>query len=193
MKDVQFSLNNNQKEVLLAFLNQEFSFRDSLYVKSRINREDFSPSFEYAYHRILNQFKESDSLCKNSKDSLIRKEKCKESFNLNKFNGLFSKNDFVYLVNSYQNSFKEDLFFDLKNEHLIPVIQNHSNEYYLSEGLNFNEVPSLKIKGIYFTEERNTALIAYALLPYSLRYNVKYAILKKEDDIWWKYIGSISL
>jgi len=192
MKNVQLS-DNNQKEVLVEFLNQEFSFRDSLYVKNRINIEDFSADFEYAYHRILNRLKKSDSLCKNAVDSLIRKEKCKESFNLNKFKNLFSKDDFVYLVNSYQGRLKDELFFDLKNDYLIPKIKNHSNKYYQSKELNFDEVPSLKIKGIYFTEKRNIALIAYSLTPYSLRYNAKYAILKKEDNLWWRYIGSIRL
>jgi hypothetical protein len=60
----------------------------------------------------------------------------------------------------------------------------HSDEYYSSRNLSLNEIPSLKIHGFYFSQNNEYALLAYTLLPWSLRYNTKYAILKREDNTW---------
>lgn len=187
-------LDEDQYEVLTAFLNQEFNNRDSFYLNKNGFQLEYSDRFESNYKILEEKYHESDSICKNSSDSNVLKEKCIEAFNYEKFIQLFEVNDFNYFKENYSHSNKKKYIINIKKiPRLAPTILAHSDEYYSINNLELKELPSLKIHGFYFSQNNEYALLAYTLLPWSLRYNIKYAILERKNNMWWHYIGAIRL
>lgn len=187
-------LNEVQYEVLTAFLTQEFNNRDSIYINKNGFQLEYSDEFERNYNILEKKHHKSDSLCKRSTDLVILKEKCFEAFNYEKFMQLFEINDFNYFKEKYNHSNKKEYIINLKIFPRLTIkILEHSDEYYSMKNLDLDEIPSLKIHGFYFTQNDEYVLLAYTLLPYSFRYNTKYAILQRKDNAWWYYIGSITL
>ena len=181
---------NKKKEVLKAFLNQNFNERDSLFLEKKIYQKKYSKKFNKKYNSIINDYKKFDSLCNNSNNINVLKENCPRAFNLKKFVSLFSQKELEYFMNTYNRS-KENSIIQI--DKVIPKISYHNQKLYNKESLNFQEIPSLKIDGIYFSKNNEYTLIAFSIFPLSLRDGVKYGILKNEKDIWWRYIGSITL
>ncbi len=181
---------NRKQEVLKAFINQNFNERDSLFFEKKIYQKKYSKKFNEKYNLIINTYKKSDSLCNSSNNIDVFKKQCHRAFNLKKIVSLFSQNELEYFMNTYSRD-KENSVMQI--DKVIPKILYRSKKFYNKKSLNFQEIPRLKIDGIYFSENNEYAIIAFSIFPLSLRDGVKYGILKNEKDIWWRYVGSITL
>lgn len=188
-------LSKKRLRILKAFVNQEFSYRDSIYLNEDINQKSFSNKFRDKYLLLQTAYREADSICNNSLDTLSLKTNCSKAYNYKKYFGLFIAENLDFFEDTYKlGNIKKKVMLDIKDSNFIPTILNHTKKYYLgNDTINFNEIPSLKIEGIYLSEENEHAIIAYKLFPYSIRNGVKYGILKNEKNVWWRYIGSIRI
>lgn len=197
-----YELNTAQYEIVSAFLNQEFNYNKTFYLNKFIVVENYSSKFEIDYKNELEFYRKSDSICKTSKDTLRLKLFCPAAFNRKKYKNLFSENDFNYFENNYKNARQEKLIIDIKKvlKTSVPTILEHTEDYYLNRG-NYNksklrlskkEFPSMRIKGIYLTENNQIALVFYSMIEEKLPQRKFYAILKKENEIWWRLVGILS-
>lgn len=202
-RSTHFELSSTQYEIVIAFLNQKFNHDDFFYLDKFIEVENYSDKFERDYKKGLEFYRMSDSICKTSKDSLKLKLYCHAAFNRKKYKNLFSENDFNYLRNNYKYTKQKKLIIDINKlfKSSIPFIKDHTEDYYLNKeddikselkSYKSKEFPNMKIKGIYLTKNNHIALISYSMIDEKSPRRTLYAVLKKENKTWWRFMGVFS-
>lgn len=126
---------------------------------------------------------------------------CPRAFALKKYIGLFTAKDLNYFENEYRK--KSKVVYKINSEKLtnvIPNISEHSENYYEKYLNNIDgkyttstEFPSWQINGIYLSEDGQMALLSHSMISSILGGGMVYSIMKKEDGVWWRYIGSIPI
>ncbi len=192
---------NEHLEVLKAFLNNKYDHKDSFYVNKNIKQQKYLINFRSNYKRYIEAYKSSDSICKNSTDTALLKLKCPIAFSLKKYQNLITEKDFNYLKKTYNEERKNDWKFntnELKN--YIPLLLNHSKDFYevynkdvVKARKSHREYPSLEISGIYFLEDQEIAIIAHSMIESHMGGGLAYSIMKKENGVWWRFVGSLQL
>ncbi len=183
------NLTNEKHQVLTAFINQKVFQKDSLYLHEEVFQKKYSKKFTDSYKFVLEGYYKTDSLCKTSLDSLILSKNCSKSlYYRDNYVGLFSLDDLCFFENNYKEEEGSFMIDPQDFSKTIPKILKPSQK----KGLNLLETPRLKIYGIYFSKEKEYALISYSLLPWSLRDGVIYGILKKGKRRW-EYISSLGI
>lgn len=195
-------LNNEHYDVLNAFINQKYDFKEHFYLNKYITPRKYTIRFSGNYKRKLSVYKTSDSICRNSNDTLTLKFKCPMAFSLKKYIGLFSEKDLEYFKNTYKQDVSQKFIIDSKKmPPALPIITEHSNDFYkvyLKDKRQarysfLKESPSLEIQGIYFSENKKIALVAYTMVTSTMGGGLAYSIMQKEDGVWWRLIGSIQI
>lgn len=189
-------LRENHYVILNAFINQKYNHEKTIYINKNIVQKKYSSNFKIKYNKLLNIYKNADSICNSSFDTLSMRINCKKAYFNEKYVGLLEDTDLDFFEKTYNRNFKERQVIDTKKLiDINPKITIHTENFYEEEhkNLNFKETPSLKIHGFYFSENKNLVLIAYMMFPLSLRNGLEYGILKKEKGIWWRFIGSVGI
>lgn len=179
-------------EVVIAFLNQKYDYNNSFYLNNFIQQENYSNKFKSDYIRELKFYKKADSICNFVKDTVQLKFYCPAAFNRKKYENLLSEKDFRHLENNYSNLNGKKLFINTKkiSDASLPIILEHKEKRYKNH--KRKQFPSLEIKGIYFTDNHLTALLQYKIIKQKSTSRLKYAVLKKENKVWWRLIGILS-
>lgn len=190
-------LNDEQYEVLSALLNGIFQVEDHFYLNKYIQQTKYPEKFSEDYKRRVSIFKISDSLCKNSKDTLELKFRCPLAFNIRDQVGVFEKEDLDYFEEEFQ--YDSSVGFQLEITKLnssLPLLSQHSENYYQnfwdkSKMTNnySEESPSLQIMSIYFSKTKQAALISYKIINDTMENSMQTIIMKKENGIWWRTVG----
>jgi len=195
-------LNNEHYDVLNAFINQKYDFKEHFYLNKYLTQKKYTGIFGANYIKNLSICRNSDSICKNSNDTLTLKFKCPMAFSLKKYIGLFSEKDLEYFKNTYKQDVSQKFIIDSKKmPPALPIITEHSNDFYkvyLKDKRQarysfLKESPSLEIQGIYFSENKKIALVAYTMVTSTMGGGLAYSIMQKEDGVWWRLIGSIQI
>ena len=195
-------LNNEHDDVLNAFINQKYDFKEHFYLNKYLTQKKYTGIFGANYIKNLSIYRNSDSICKNSNDTLTLKFKCPMAFSLKKYIGLFSEKDLEYFKNTYKQDVSQKFIIDSKKmPPALPIITEHSNDFYkvyLKDKRQarysfLKESPSLEIQGIYFSENKKIALVAYTMVTSTMGGGLAYSIMQKEDGVWWRLIGSIQI
>lgn len=195
-------LNKIQNDVLNAFLNQKYDFKSHFYLNKFIPQVKFNNNLQGNYLKRLKAYRVSDSICKNSSDTLSLKFNCPRAFYLKNYIDVLTEKDFKYLKHFYYKKSIKSYIVDVEffSDSSLPIIKEHSDNFYESykieknkESINYEELPSLEIKGIYFTQNKEIAVIAHSMKETSMGGGLQYSIMKKENGIWWRYIGSFQL
>ena len=183
-------------EIINIFLNnmKSYSYLDEKIISEKGLLKKFEGRFNYQ----LQFFTNADSICSHSKDTIKVKFYCPLAKTFEKYNNVLSDEDFEFLKKTYNN--KEEIKIIKIKEIENTTIQEHSMRYYNNVNYkkfkvipNFNEFPSIRIREIYYTKNKQVAIIAYGIKEsYSSGY-LNYFILKKQKNIWWEPIGSIKL
>ena len=63
-------LNNEHYDVLNAFISQKYHFKEHFYLNKYITPRKYTIRFSGNYKRKLSVYKTSDSICRNSNDTL---------------------------------------------------------------------------------------------------------------------------
>ena len=195
-------LNNEHYDVLNAFINQKYDFKEHFYLNKYLTQKKYTGIFGANYIKNLSICRNSDSICKNSNDTLTLKFKCPMAFSLKKYIGLFSEKDLEYFKNTYKQDVSQKFIIDSKKmPPALPIITEHSNDFYkvyLKDKRQarysfLKESPSLEIQGIYFSENKKIALVTYTMVTSTMGGGLAYSIMQKEDGVWWRLIGSIQI
>lgn len=204
-KDNNYELNKKQYEVLNAFINQVYNFKDNFYLNKYISQKKYTKAFSGSYKQRLLWHKKADSICNNSLDTLILKLKCPIAFSLKKYVDLISEKDLEYFEKTYKEDNPNSFIIDIKKiSGSLPIISRHTDEYYKNfnkkdlsnwwkERAGFKEFPSLEIQSVFFSENNQIALVAHSMITSNLGGGLQYSILKKEQGVWWRLIGIIDI
>lgn len=198
------TLNEQQYDVISAFVNQNFDFDDHFYLNKHILQKEFLPQFSNNYKRIIEFYEQADSICNSSKDTLQLEFFCPAAFYREKYVGLFDNDNLKYLEETY-NINKTNSFIINKNyiAKPVPIILEHTDDYYKKsetikkgdwqkEISKFKELPSLEIRGIYFSKDKNIVIVDYMMITETHEKQDYFSILKKEKEVWWRLIGNIA-
>jgi hypothetical protein len=182
--------------ILKNFITQKYNHEKTIYINKNVVQKKYSSNFKIKYNKLLNIYKNADSICNSSLDTLSMRINCKKAYFNEKYVGLLEYTDLDFFEKTSNRNLKEIQVIDTKKLiDISPKITNHTENFYDEEheNLNFKETPSLKIHGFYFSENKNLVLIAYMMFPLSLRNGLEYGILKKEKGFWWRLIGSVGI
>jgi len=178
---------------LLLHHSKSYSFLDQ-----NVLNKPYEVKFRGSYLKQKQLFLKAQEVCENEKDIERLKFYCPLADSFKKYNGLLTEEDFDYFVETYKKD-QSDQVIDFKKLG-NSTIQNHSQKYYKNiDYQNFkitpeiNEYPSIRILGVYFTKDKQLALLAYINSTSYLGGGVSYYIFKKQKNIWWKPIGAIAL
>jgi len=190
-------------ELINSFLNQAFTYKDTFYLDRIIKQSKLNPNLILKYNNKITQYNKSDSICKVSKQISHKKVSCQKAFYLKDYFNLFNDNQLSYLK-SYYSSDENNSFYIKYNElKSVPLIFGNWDEPYQSQSLSDTEIKALKSKhqkeltklsidGLYFTQKKDRVIIAFSIISreYPNKKN-QYALLKKEDNLWWRFIGTL--
>lgn len=186
-------LNKEDYEIINIFLEnmEEYSFLDVNF----LNRS-FSSSFTNKFRYQNKFYRNADSICKTSKDTVKIKFYCPIADNLKRHYNVLNDNDLDYLLNNYKNSGRI-IQMDL-TEILRTDFNKHSEKYYsnviydkFSKNQVVNEFPSIRISNIYYNKDKDVAVVAYQIVTSITNIDTNYFILKKVRDVWWKPLGQL--
>jgi len=155
--------------------------------------------FNGKYNHHLRMFKNSDSICKNSKDTLKRKISCPIADVFKVYDTTLNEKDLLFLSEKYNIKGKRRLI-NLDSVILETTLRKHSKQYYdnieydkYSSISNLNEFPSIRIENLYYNKERDVAIVAYSIVSTTTQISTNFYILKKMDGIWWKPLGAFRI
>ena len=187
---------NNDQEVLVAFFNQMemFSYLDKN-VSGKNNIELFAG--KYRHHRGF--FKNSDSICKNSKDIERLKISCPLADAFKMYDTLLSDNDLGYLIDLYKGNSRNDTL-NLENILSKTSLQQHSDKYYQEVEYDqyggipdLDEFPSIRIENLYYNQEKSVAIVAYSIVLGPRQTESNFYMFKMMDGVWWKPMGAFKI
>lgn len=184
-------------EIINAFLGlhaKEYYYFDKFLLNGKFNN---AYSGRYKYSKRF--FKNADSICRTDTDTTRLKFFCPVAENYEVYENLLTDEDFNYIANKYRED-KEPIPFNL-NKITTDFVRLHSKEYYdkvsyteYNPKFSVDEFPTIRIHGLYFTEDKQTAIVAYSI-PSSITGSsgLAYVVFKKQRRIWWKYITTIQV
>lgn len=194
-QDLSQNMSNEQEEVLKVFLNQQDLYS---YVDKHFFNKNHIKRFIGDYKNNRRHYRNSDSICQTSIDTLKLKFYCPLADALKKFDILLTDSDMEFLLNKYDYE-KEKFVMNLKNVILGTTLLRHTDDYY--NRIEYDkyggipsliEFPSIHIENLYFDSAKTTAIIAYSKV--TGRYNqtkTLFYILQKKNGVWWKPIGHL--
>ncbi|MHA7832513.1 MAG: hypothetical protein ACX93O_15565 [Flagellimonas sp.] len=192
-------LKKSKSEVLLAFLNQNYDYHESFYLNKIYQEDKLSIRFQENYKRRLRFYKMADSICENSTDTLQLRLYCPAAFSAKIYENLLSKDDLEYLASAFDNKSEQIKRIDVKtvSDNSSPLVLEHSEQFYIDykngrKIIEQKELPSLLIKGIYLSKNEKVAIMAFIYYSHNTYTRTRYAILKKEDKVWWRLLGTLS-
>lgn len=196
MAQIRQESNSNKEgyEVLNAFLYKDVGY---YYLDNIIEQKIYEKSFLHSYKGYIRLFNTADSVCNFSEDPVKLKFFCPLADAFKIYSGLLTDDNFLYFENRYskESSYDKHIinFSNLEN----PMVKPHSKDYYIrkeEKSKDLQEFPSMHVWGIYFTEDRKTALVAYTYKKQDTSDgSLTYHILKKRKGIWWKPMVAIGL
>jgi len=194
----EIKLNHGNYEVLTVFLNTQ---RIDTYLDKHFFKKNLIQLFygKYQHHKKI--FKNSDSICKFSRDTVQLKMSCQIAEAFKKYDNLLSQNDLDFLLKKYENKRKENIVL-LEIDTIISntSLREHSKEYYNKikydeyGGIpDIGEYPSVQIENVYFNQFKNVAIVAYSVITSSKVIETNFFLLEKTIDLKWEPIGSLKL
>jgi len=201
-QNIDYKLDREHDEILNAFINQKYGLKNVFYLYKFIQQKKYTSSFEANYKKNLSNYKFNDSICRNSKDTLNLKFRCPYAFSLRKYVDLISNKDLKFFKNTYSKDEITKRKINTKElQNSIPLVLEHSDEFYSNylkdnyktKAVFSKELPSLVIDGLYFSKNKQIALIAHTMIESFHGGGLAYSIMKKEDGIWWRLVGTIQI
>ncbi|WP_405379891.1 hypothetical protein [Maribacter sp. LLG6340-A2] len=175
----EIRLNKTDYEIITIFINQMFP--ENFNLLSEVSGDNVIKRFIGKYQDHLKVYKNSDSICRNSKDIEKLKISCPIADSFQMYENLLSDEDISYFHGTY----------------------SHAQEF---EKLNINRIfdkssmlvvegnyPSLEILNIYYNRKGDLGIIAYRKNYNKNESESNFYILKKMKNIWWKPLGSFKL
>lgn len=175
----EIKLNKTDYEIITIFINQMFP--ENFNLLSEVSGDNVIKRFIGKYQDHLKVYKNSDSICRNSKDIEKLKISCPIADSFQMYENLLSDEDISYFHGTY----------------------SHAQEF---EKLNINRIfdkssmlvvegnyPSLEILNIYYNRKGDLGIIAYRKNYNKNESESNFYILKKMKNIWWKPLGSFKL
>lgn len=156
-------------------------FPENFNLLSEVSGDNVIKRFIGKYQDHLKVYKNSDSICRNSKDIEKLKISCPIADSFQMYENLLSDEDISYFHGTYSH----DEEFEKLN---INRILNKSSMLVV-EG----NYPSLEILNIYYNRKGDLGIIAYRKNYNKNESESNFYILKKMKNIWWKPLGSFKL
>lgn len=164
------------------------------YVDTIISHKRFDFKFKDLFKANLKLYENANNFCNKGSNTEKLKFYCPLADALKKYENAFEEDDFVFFKKKYgEDGIEKKL--DL-SKIINSKIINQSNDYYSSQKTKIHEAPeqrgkTLKIIGIYYTEDKQTAVIAYENSFTDVKGEISFHILKKQKNIWWKSLGTL--
>ncbi|GER59919.1 hypothetical protein ULMA_20270 [Patiriisocius marinus] len=182
---------NIEREVLSKFL---WELPNYTHLDNEIKGFDKPENIINRVKRNLQSYKNNDSICRYSNNIEQLRIACQISEGLSDFANLFTEEDFNYLKETYSVESKTralDVDSYIKKGF---ILKKHSKEYYNEKKKQksfttniFEGYPSVVIYDIYYTENKEIAIIIYG---YNHTHGMPgYFILQNVRGIYWRIIS----
>jgi len=191
-----FAADSVKNDIYRAFLKQ---MKPYSYLDKNFSNKNLIESFNSKYNLNKQMFKTSDSMCKNSTDLSQRKFYCSLADSFQVYDTLLSRKELGLLTIKYNKDSEKNL---LDVDALIQDIpfRMHSEKFYekINYGVyggipNLKEFPSIRIENLYFSSNKNIAIIAFSSVVSPTQVDTNFYILEKKNGIWRKPIGAFKI
>lgn len=172
-------LNKTDYEIITIFINQMFP--ENFNLLSEVSGDNVIKRFMGKYQDHLKVYKNSDSICRNSKDIEKLKISCPISDSFQMYENLLSDEDISHFYEKYSHN---QIFEKLNIDRILD-----KSSMLIVEG----NYPSLEILNIYYNSKGDLGIIAYRKNYNKNESESNFFILKKMKNIWWKPLGSFKL
>lgn len=145
-------------------------------------------------------YQNADSVCNSSQDTLKLKFFCPLADSFKDVANLIPEKDLYEMKFYYQRETKPkllDVDYFIENN----MVRKHSDKYYQEINhnnyhggiLNSKEFPSIQIENVYYTNNKEVAIIVYNISSSQTNSSIGFYLFKNIRNIWWKAIGPIKL
>ncbi|MDX1463891.1 MAG: hypothetical protein R3359_12610, partial [Marinirhabdus sp.] len=142
-----------------------------------------------AHHQMIHR--KHDSVCRNSKDTLLLKISCRRAYNTKILKDLFTDSDFDYF--QHKNSHEQrSVILDtskLTRSTFNALVDGPSLDELKRYQYQLNSTFSTTVitfENIYYTEDQRIAVVTYMLVDFHS--NVIHSIFEKKQGLWWEHL-----